>query len=146
MQQTDKYKLNKPGVDDPITPVPLNENMDKIEAAITAEAAALERRIVTLEAHHIYMGSYTGTGSFANPTQTIHLGFTPIAVLVHFREKITGGETSRMHLLTEENVPMGGMLSNLPLLQIVDGGFAAATEGGSAWNDIDKTYYFLALC
>ena len=40
MQQTDKYKLNKPGVDDPITPVPLNENMDKIEAALTAEAEA----------------------------------------------------------------------------------------------------------
>lgn len=40
MQQTSKYKLNKPGVDDPIAIAPLNENTDKIEAAIQAEISA----------------------------------------------------------------------------------------------------------
>ena len=40
MQQTSKYKLNKPGVDDPIAIAPLNENADKIEAAIQAEISA----------------------------------------------------------------------------------------------------------
>ena len=74
MQQTDKYKLNKPGVDDPITPVPLNENADKIEAALSDAAA----RITALEAHRIVVGSYTGNEA----DHTIVLGFTPIAVLV----------------------------------------------------------------
>ena len=74
MQQTDKYKLNKPGVDDPITPVPLNENADKIEAALSDAAA----RITALEAHRIVVGSYTGNEA----DRTIALGFTPIAVLV----------------------------------------------------------------
>ena len=40
MQQTSKYKLNKPGVDDPIAIAPLNENADKIEAAIQAKISA----------------------------------------------------------------------------------------------------------
>ena len=38
MQQTNKYELNKPGLDDPVAIAPLNENMDKLEAALIAEA------------------------------------------------------------------------------------------------------------
>lgn len=45
MEQTSKYKLNKPGVDDPIAIAPLNENMDKLEAALQAETNALTAAI-----------------------------------------------------------------------------------------------------
>ena len=34
MQQTAKYKFNQPTIDDLISPTPLNENMDKVEAAL----------------------------------------------------------------------------------------------------------------
>ena len=48
MQQTELYKLNKPGIDDPIAIAPLNENADKLEAALAAlsleQAAANQRQ------------------------------------------------------------------------------------------------------
>lgn len=81
MQQTDKYKLNKPGVDDPITPVPLNENMDKIEAALLTKAdAALEQRVTVLEAHKVMVGSYIGDGT----TRVIDLGYNPKVLILYF--------------------------------------------------------------
>ena len=103
MQQTDKYKLNKPGVDDPITPVPLNENADKIEAALTAEAetraagdAALDSRVTVLEANKIVFGTYAGQGA-----RHVDRGFTPKAVLLekcqnygYFAMAMAGATTS----------------------------------------------------
>ena len=58
MQQTDKYKLNKPGEDDPIAIAPLNENMDKVEGALEAQDA----RITMLEAKYMVFGTYVGDG------------------------------------------------------------------------------------
>ena len=52
MQQTSKYKLNKPGTDDVISPVPLNENMDKLEGALSAlegQVAAVNGRVTTVD-------------------------------------------------------------------------------------------------
>lgn len=147
LYQTGKYQLNKIETDDPLSPAPLNENADKLEAAITAEAAALEQRIVTLEAHRIYVGSYTGTSTYDNMTQTIHLGFTPIAVLVQYQEPGTyTGKTKPIHLLTAENRPLGGMMGDEPMMQIVDGGFAASTDAVDEWNDEGRIYHFIAFC
>ena len=80
MQQTQTYKLNKPGIDDPLAIAPLNENMDKLEAAILAETAALDSRVTMLEAKFIVFGTFIGDGQ---SSQFINLGFTPKAVLVH---------------------------------------------------------------
>ena len=74
MQQTDKYKLNKPGADDPLSVAPLNENADKIEAAIQTETAALSQRIAALEERHTVLVEYTGDGTQGRVIQT---GFTP---------------------------------------------------------------------
>ena len=147
LYQTGKYQLNKIETDDPLSPAPLNENADKLEAAITAEAAALEQRIVTLEAHRIYVGSYTGTSTYDNMTQTIHLGFTPIAVLVQiYAPDHLYSEKKAMHLLTPENQPLGGAMGDEPMMWIVDGGFAAKTDSSGEWNDEGKTYHFIAFC
>ena len=80
MQQTQNYKLNKPETTDPFTPAPLNENADKLEGALTA----LDERVTTLEAHKIAAGCFKGNGG----TQTIELGFTPIAVFITHRSAI----------------------------------------------------------
>mgnify|MGYP007105520148 CR=1 FL=1 len=145
MQQTDKYKLNKPGVDDPIAIAPLNENADKIEAALLTKAsaaetgqqfAALAQRVTALEVHKIVVGSYTGTG---NPT-TIDLGFTPAAMIVA-REKTDSVDTDPLiFLLTPENYPVHPFSG--PLLKLTEGGFSVDTY---TWNTAGKKHYFLAL-
>lgn len=67
MQQTDKYKLNKPGIDDPLAIAPLNENADTLERELTrvdTEKAALDARVTVLEADKVrlILGSYVGSG------------------------------------------------------------------------------------
>lgn len=76
MQQTEKYKLNLIEKNDPFSPDPLNENAQKLEAALeTARAgtAALEQRVSVLELHK-YVAGYHGGSGF------VDLGFTPVAV------------------------------------------------------------------
>lgn len=88
MQQTAQYKLNKPEADDPIAVAPLNENADKIEAALLAEAsarasgdAALAARVQSIEAKRMVYG----VCSVASEGLTsVTLGFTPCAVLIHY--------------------------------------------------------------
>ena len=75
MQQTDKYKLNKPGIDDPLAIAPLNENADTLDAALNG----LNQRILTLENCRIVVGRYMGTGEYVQ--QLINLGERPVAVL-----------------------------------------------------------------
>lgn len=51
MQQTEKYQFNLIEGSDPFSPEPLNQNMEKVEGALTARA-----RVLT--------GSYTGAGQY----------------------------------------------------------------------------------
>ena len=92
MQQTQNYKLNLIETSDPISPAPLNENAEKLEAALlvatdalraetAAETAALDARVQVLELHKFYVGSYIGTGEKSGDSQMIKLGFTPLAVI-----------------------------------------------------------------
>ncbi len=73
MQQTEKYQFNLIETSDTFSPDPLNENMEKAEQALSAEAAALDSRVTVLEAHKIVAGYHAGTGF-------VDLGFTPAAV------------------------------------------------------------------
>ena len=77
MQQTEKYKLNLIERDDVFSPDALNENMEKVEAAIAAGDAELDSRVTMLEAKKIVVGTYVVQGSI-----TVELGFTPIAVVI----------------------------------------------------------------
>ena len=76
MQQTENLKLNLIETGDPISPIPINENAQKIEAALDAQDA----RLTVLEAKYIVSGTYIGDGQ---TSQFIDLGFTPKAVVVH---------------------------------------------------------------
>ena len=147
MQQTDKYKLNKPGVDDPIAIAPLNENMDKIEAALTSEAAALraeavataaalDERVTVLEATHMVVGSYVGTGTDTGDSQTFDLGFTPKLVLV--RSAGSSGET-----ITITNAPIRD--ASCDVLKIVPDGFFVNRVLTRGLNTSGYNYYFFAI-
>jgi hypothetical protein len=87
MQQTDKYKLNKPGIDDPISPAPLNENADTLDAALNG----LNQRILTLENCRILLGTYYGIPTMKE-RRPIDLGERPAALLISHRV-ILGGRT-----------------------------------------------------
>ena len=85
MQHTDKYQLNLIEASDTFSPEALNENAQKLEQAISAEAAAeqqaraadvaaLDQRVSALELHK-YVTGYASTTGFTD------LGFTPIALI-----------------------------------------------------------------
>lgn len=92
MQQTEKYKLNKPESTDTFSVSPLNENADTLEAQLarldgadaaetaarTAADTALDARVTALELKKVAVGSYRGNGG----NQTIDLGFTTAAAIV----------------------------------------------------------------
>lgn len=85
MQQTKTYKLNLIESSDAFLPAPLNENMEKVEAALakaeTARSGAekkLEQRIAALEIHKIAVGSYRPKANLS-----VNVGFEPKIVLIH---------------------------------------------------------------
>lgn len=156
MQQTTQYKLNKPEADDPIAVAPLNENADKIEAALLAEAQAraaadqaeaqtraaahqaetqarasadnaLAQRVTALEGRHIVMYTYTGDGS---TDRFFPLGFTP-----------TGGiyrnlSNNSLTMITPADVNQGP-------LNIVEGGFRVYGAAAQIYNSKGSTYHII---
>ncbi len=135
MQQTQNYKLNLIETNDPLSPAPLNENADKIEAALltkTAEARTdgLEQRILTLESKPIIVGSYVGDkGTLA--TQFIPVGFTPSLVLV---QSDTGGLC-----IAWTDHPWKSVVV------IEEGGFRIGATQGWTLNSPNHRYAFIAF-
>lgn len=87
MQQTSQYKLNKPEADDPIEIAKLNENADKLEAALLAEAAArasalgaLSARVQTVEGKRIACGTVSVQ---SGQEAVVTLDFAPYALITH---------------------------------------------------------------
>ena len=87
MQQTETYKLNKPGIDDPLAIAPLNENADALDAALNG----LNQRILPLENCRILLGTYYGIPTMKE-RRPIDLGERPAALLISHRV-ILGGRT-----------------------------------------------------
>ncbi len=147
MQQTETYKLNKPGIDDPLAIAPLNENMDKLEAAIIAESetraaetAALDQRLQVLEIHKAVTGTYRG--SYGEVQQTIELGFTPAAVFVACQQK-----TYTVLALLDNP---GYTSTRAADITIVPNGFLVGFDlklgfGGGAFNNHNTLYHYIAF-
>lgn len=71
MRQTEKYQFNLIDPEDHFLPDPLNENMEKVETAISA-------------CPHIVAGSYVGTGTYgSNNPCTLTFDFEPKLVMVY---------------------------------------------------------------
>lgn len=156
MQQTAQYKLNKPEADDPIAVAPLNENADKIEAALLAEAQAraaadqaeaqtraaahqaetqarasadnaLAQRVTALEGKHIVLYTYVGDNSL---DRFFPLGFTP-----------TGGiyrnlSNNSLTIITPVNIGQG-------VPNIVEGGFRIYGSNSPEYNAKGATYHII---
>lgn len=133
MQQTETLKLNLIETGDPISPVPLNENAEKIEAALTAKADAeaaadLDQRLQVFEAKKFAVGTYKATSDSDN---IVTLEFTPYAVLIHY----CGGGIGFTSLA------LTGQYGDS--LEIVENGFK--TSVGSGFNIRTGYYTYIAL-
>ena len=62
MRQTETYKLNLIETSDTFSPQPINENVQTIEAALSAVAA---------EGVKLAAGSYTGTNTYGSGTKKL---------------------------------------------------------------------------
>lgn len=126
MEQTETYGLNKPGSDDPISPVPLNENADKVDAAL----AALAARITPLETSRYKFSTYKGTGTKV----TVSVGFKPSVVIVACATSQPG--------ITGLAIAGSSLKCTNGNLAIVSGGFEAS---GVNFSTNGQTYNYLAL-
>lgn len=77
MQQTKKYQFNLIEGSDPFSPQPLNENMEKTEAAFAAQQADAAAQFAALPRMHLT--SYTGDGQ---ATRTFTFPFKPSVVFL----------------------------------------------------------------
>ena len=118
MKYTKNHQFNLIETTDTFSPEPLNQNMETLEQALSelagrndtgdAQAAALAKRITTLEGHYFTVGTYTGNGS----EMTINLGFTPKCVII-------GDPTNTVVLISGFSVSIG----NNKAAEIRTGGF-----------------------
>ena len=87
MQYTSQHQFNLVESGDTFSPTPLNENMEKVEAALSAAATAVDTKIATALAAlgvggstcRIAHGSFTGTGY---KPRTITFEFKPLVVFL----------------------------------------------------------------
>ena len=147
MQQTEKYKLNLIEPKDKFLPDPLNENMEKVEGALTAETAArtaadtaeaqaradavadLDQRLQVFEAHHLAIGQFYPSSSQIS----IVLGFRPKVVVALSGNGIGG-------ILMDQQEPY-----MTPYAGISDDGFYVdAANNYSPWNQ-PNYYNFIAF-
>ena len=139
MQQTENLKLNLIETGDPISPAPINENAQKIEAALTsevetrqAETADLDQRVTTLELKKLVFGSYIGNGI---SNHIIALGFTPIAVLIR-HANFTSNPIAL--LLAEQQ-------ENTRYAVVVDNGFNVHSGSETSFNVKGYSYNYIAF-
>ena len=148
MQQTETCKLNLIETSDPFSPAPLNENAEKIEAALATKAdarqaaaghAALEQRLAELELHKVVAGFYIGDGEKAGDTQFIDLGFTPALVAMDRINPYHPGATFCMPGYSHM------------VIEIVPGGFKASVsqyvqQNSLSANSKGSRYHYIAIC
>lgn len=139
MQQTEKYKLNLIEPDDPFLPDGLNKSTQKIENALSGEAAAraagdaaLDQRVTVLEGRKITWGMYDGNNVEG---RIIPLPFTPKFVIVH---RHGYGSSAYMGLEGHDGI----------YIKVNEGGFwvATLTNTHDSINRSGEKYLYMAFC
>ncbi len=126
MQQTETYKLNLIESSDPFLPDALNENTRKIEEVVDG----LEQRVQVFEAKKFACG--TCTANNVETPNVVELGFTPVAVAIHYCRGSDGATA-----LSVTGVPANTGLD------IIEGGFQFNI--GSGYNIRAGLYSYIAL-
>lgn len=124
MQQTDNYKLNLIETSDTFSPNPLNDNMEKVEAAMDG----LDQRIAAIEIHQLKVGTYS-----AQDNLIVNVGFRPKFVIIH----------------ATNNTSFSGLLAPTEFSQpgfITDTGFQLRYSGDNiAINRTNYSYIYIAF-
>ncbi len=151
MHYTTNYKLPQWVETDRIMMEDFNDAMEKIEEGLTAGKTAAEEGqqalseslaalSETVAAHQIAVGSYTGNDG----TQTIKVGFTPKAVLVHNqRGDVTDGHLSALAITGKSAKEQ---YNNTTLLEITTNGFKVIHGNNASVNSSYYNYHYLAIC
>ena len=148
MRQTENFGLSLIETADMLSPKPLNENTEKIDAALAAQAEAIAGKLM------MATGSYTGSGTRSVTIQTP--GFTPKALIVRKARDINWINQQDQSLWLGANVHIAYNLvasSNEPpygyepdeqfeTMIAADIAFVAA-PGQLAWSipDVPQEYY-----
>ena len=83
MQHTDKYQFNLIDRDDPFTPDALNDNANKLEAALERHSAEVAGVLAAKGNCQIVTGSYVGNGKFGDKNKnTITFEGAPLLLIV----------------------------------------------------------------
>lgn len=135
MQKTETYKLNLIEMDDTFSPQPLNENAQKLEAALAGAESGLDQRLAAIEAHKLVTGSYTGNDtSSGSQAQTIRLGFDPALLLIH-----NSKNAGPFGALALPGTPVRNNF--VDIAKLVPGGFAVMQE----FNQSGMVYNYFAF-
>ena len=130
MQQTETYKLNLIESSDPFLPDALNENTRKIEEVVSGSLGDMDERIKVFEAKRFACG--TCTANNVETPNVVELGFTPVAVAIHYCRGSDGATA-----LSVTGVPANTGLD------IIEGGFQFNI--GSGYNIRAGLYSYIAL-
>lgn len=98
MKQTENYSLNLLELSDPLSLKPLNENAEKIDAALKAQAEAAAGKLM------MATGRYTGSGTRSVTIQTP--GFTPRALMLRKARNDWGYEEYVAHWWLGSDIPI----------------------------------------
>lgn len=135
MQQSKHYKLNLIEPSDVFSPDPLNQNMEKVEAALDAARAeaktgdgALDARVTMLEARKIIVGTYTGNGE---QLRLVNVGFELQAVFIQSRGL-------RPDFAVKDH-------ECSPVFYLEGSGFRVGTNNTHTLNDQGRLYYYVAI-
>ena len=85
MQHTNQYQFNLIESTDAFSPAPLNENMEKVEAALEAARAeaAAANTLLSSKITRVALGTYTGTGtSGSEAPNSLTFEFEPKFLLI----------------------------------------------------------------
>ncbi len=148
MQHTETYNLNLIETSDTFSPDPLNQNAQALEDAVEAARAeaqaadaALDQRLVKLEAKRLICGTYVGTGEGELSKETINfvkLGFTPKAVLIR------PNNTPRDVMFILPNRPIMYTGGNFWVGRIVENGFEVRSYSINL-NSEGALYFYVAF-
>lgn len=125
MQTTEHYDLGLLEAGDPVSYQDLNDNTEKIDAAIAA-----------VPVKHFAVGSYTGTGS----PSTVTLGFAPKAVFVTSilnRNFVIPGQPITDYS-SEAKVYVN-------ILYITGNGFGVGHGSNTGFDSVGATYSYVAI-
>ena len=153
---TTNYNLNLWEASDKFVREEFNENTQKIDAAIKAEADA-RAAAVTAETNartaavntlnsaigskaKVAAGYYVGNGA---SSRTISVGFTPKAVLIIFTEGYTAHNSFRHGGFAVTGSPAKS--SGTTYIQIVSGGFQVTHTEYTVVNSPSETYNYVAI-